>query len=425
MLKSLDMRWRIALMLCAITTINYLDRQALSVAAPVLMDEFKISNTQYGWIGSAFLFAYAMGQLLTGPLIDRLGTKKGFNLAVVVWSIAGILHALSRGFWSLFSLRALLGLGEAANFPAALKAIAEWFPRAERSMAVGILTVGPGLGAVLAPPFLGFLIYYVGWQAAFIVPGLLGFIWVWVWRRMYHLPDVHPRLSRRELDLILEGREEPAVGTVPRKLTDFLRYREIWGLMLSRFVSDGAFYFFVFWLPAYLASQRGFNIIEIGLFAWIPFLAADLGSLAGGWAGQSMIRRGMSLNAARKWVIWVGALMVPLALPAVTTESTSMAIALIAGAMFAIQVKASSLFALPADLFPARDVATVWGLYGAVGSFGAMAFNALVGWTIDQYSYFPVFVAVAVMHIVSAVLINIFVPRIEMLGDARTEATSC
>ena len=195
--------------------------------------------------------------------------------------------------------------------------------------------------------------------------------------------------------------------------------------MLSRFVSDGAFYFFVFWLPAYLASQRGFNIIEIGLFAWIPFLAADLGSLAGGWAGQSMIRRGMSLNAARKWVIWVGALMVPLALPAVTTESTSMAIAVIAGAMFAIQVKASSLFALPADLFPARDVATVWGLYGAVGSFGAMAFNALVGWTIDQYSYFPVFVAVAVMHIVSAVLINIFVPRIEMLGDARTEATSC
>ena len=424
MQKFLDIRWQLALMLCAITTINYLDRQALSVAAPVLMDEFKISNTQYGWIGSAFLFAYALGQLLTGPLIDRLGTKKGFNLAVVVWSIAGILHAFGRGFWSLFSLRGLLGLGEAANFPAALKAIAEWFPKAERSMAVGILTVGPGLGAVLSPPLLGFLIYYLGWKSAFIVPGLLGFVWLWVWSRMYHLPEVHPWLSRRELDLVLDGREEPTVGTVPHRLTDFFRYREIWGLMLSRFVSDGAFYFFVFWLPAYLASERGFNIIEIGLFAWIPFLAADLGSLAGGWAGQSLIRRGMSLNAARKWVIWVGALMVPLALPAATTDSTGMAIALIAGAMFAIQVKASSLFALPADLFPARDVATVWGLYGAIGSFGAMAFNAVVGWTIDQYSYFPVFVMVAVMHIVSALLINLFVPRIEMLGAANPEATS-
>jgi ACS family hexuronate transporter-like MFS transporter len=423
MQNLLDLRWRIALMLCGITTINYLDRQALSVAAPVLMEEFQLSNTQYGWIGSAFLFTYALGQLLTGPVIDRMGTKKGFNLAVVAWSVAGILHAFGRGFWSLLSLRGLLGLGEAANFPAALKDIAEWFPRAERSMAVGILTVGPGLGAVLSPPLLGFLIYYLGWQSAFIVPGLLGFVWVWVWRRMYHLPEAHPRLSQRELNLILEGRDEPAVQTEPSSLIYFLRYREVWGLMLSRFVSDGAFYFFVFWLPAYLASERGFNIIEIGLFAWIPFLAADLGSLAGGWAGQSLIRRGMSLNTARKWVIWVGALMVPLALPAVTTDSAGLAIALIAGAMFAIQVKASSLFALPADLFPAKDVATVWGLYGAVGSFGGMAFNAVVGWTIDQYSYFPVFVAVAVMHIVSAALINILVPRIEMLGASPTEAT--
>ena len=185
--------------------------------------------------------------------------------------------------------------------------------------------------------------------------------------------------------------------------------------MLSRFVSDGAFYFFVFWVPLYLASERGFNIIEIGLFAWIPFLAADVGSLAGGWSGQELIRRGMSVNAARKWIIWLGALMVPLALPAVMAESPVLAIALIGGAMFAIQFKASSLFTLPADLFPARDVATVWGLYGAVGSFGGMAFNAMVGWTIDHYSYLPVFATVAFMHIVSAVLINVFIPRIELI----------
>ena len=418
MLSRLDMRWRIALMLCLITTINYLDRQALSIAAPSLMEEFSISNTQYGWITSAFLFTYALGQLLTGPLIDRLGTKKGFTLAVVVWSIAGMFHALGRGFVSFFSLRGLLGFGEAANFPAALKAIAEWFPRAERSMAVGILTVGPGLGAVLSPPLLGLIIYTLGWQAAFIIPGIMGFIWVWWWQRMYHSPEEHPTLTRRELELILSGREESTEGGPRPRLRDFLRYREVWGLMLSRFVSDGAFYFFVFWLPPYLASERGFNIIEIGLFAWIPFLAADAGSLAGGWSGQALIRRGMSVNAARKWVIWVGALMVPLALPAATADSPGLAIALIAGAMFAIQVKASSLFALPADLFPARDVATVWGLYGAVGSFGGMAFNAMVGWTIDHYSYLAVFATVAVMHIVSAALINAFIPRIELIPAA-------
>ena len=418
MLFPLDMRWRIALMLCLITTINFLDRQALSIAAPSLMEEFSLSNTQYGWITSAFLFAYALGQLLSGPIIDRLGTKKGFNLAVVVWSVAGILHVLGRGFVSFFSLRALLGFGEAANFPAALKAIAEWFPRAERSMAVGILTVGPGLGAVLSPPLLGFLIYYLGWQSAFIVPGLLGFVWVWWWQRMYYPPEAHPNLTRRELELILSGREESTEGSVRPRLIDFLGYREVWGLMLSRFVSDGAWYFFLFWVPLYLSSERGFNIIEIGLFAWIPFLASDVGSLAGGWSGQALIRRGMSVNAARKWVIWVGALMVPLALPAVMADSPVLAIALIGGAMFAIQFKASSLFTLPADLFPARDVATVWGLYGAVGSFGGMAFNAMVGWTIDHYSYLPVFATVAVMHIVSAVLVNVFIPRIELIPAA-------
>ena len=418
MWSRLDMRWRIALMLCLITTINYLDRQALSIAAPSLMEEFSISNTQYGWITSAFLFTYALGQLLCGPIIDRLGTKRGFNLAVVVWSIAGILHVLGRGFVSFFSLRGLLGFGEAANFPAALKAIAEWFPRAERSMAVGILTVGPGLGAVLSPPLLGFIIYALGWQAAFIIPGLLGFVWLWWWQRMYHPPEAHPNLDRRELELILSGREESTEGSVRPRLRDLLGYREVWGLMLSRFVSDGAFYFFVFWVPLYLASERGFNIIEIGLFAWIPFLAADVGSVAGGWSGQDLIRRGMSVNAARKWVIWVGALLVPLALPAVMVDSPVLAIALIGGAMFAIQFKASSLFTLPADLFPARDVATVWGLYGAVGSFGGMAFNAMVGWTIDHYSYLPVFAAVAVMHIVSAAIINAFIPRIELIPAA-------
>ena len=411
---TLAVRWRIAVMLCLITTINYVDRQAFSVAAPVLMDEFSLSNTEYGWITSGFLFAYAVGQLVTGPVIDRLGTKRAFSLAVIAWSLAGIAHAFGRGFLSFFTFRSLLGLSEAANFPAALKAVAEWFPRAERSMAVGILAVGPGLGAMITPPLIGLIIETLGWRAAFIVPGAIGLVWLWWWQRYFHSPERHPDMSERECQLILTGRDRPE-PPVKRPWYWALRYREIWGLMLSRFIGDGAFYFFVFWLPLYLSSARGFNIMEIALFAWIPFLALDIGSLAGGWFGQRLIRDGMSLDRSRKIVIWIGALMVPVALPAVTTDSAAAAIALISVAMFAMQFKASSLFTLPADLFPARDVATIWGLFGAVGSFGAMAFNAVVGWTIDHYSYQPVFAAVAVMHILSAAMISLFVPQVRQL----------
>jgi ACS family hexuronate transporter-like MFS transporter len=414
-------RWRIAALLCLITTINYIDRQALTVAAPLLMDEFAISNADYGLITSGFLFAYGIGQMLCGPVVDRLGTKRAFALAVAAWSVAGMLHACGRGLASFFIFRVLLGLTEAANFPVALKAIAEWFPRAERSLAVGILTVGPGLGAIVAPPLIALLISVWGWQAAFLVPGAIGFVWLLIWQVWYYPPAGHPQLPAREREFILSDLGEPEAAPADRPWYWSLRYPEVWGLMLSRFVSDGAFYFFVFWLPIYLTSERGFNLTDIALFAWIPFLAVDIGGLAGGWLGKVLVERGASIDQARKRVIWIGALLVPAALPAVAAESWVVALALIAVAMFAIQFKASSLFAVPADLFPARDVGTIWGLFGAVGSFGGMAFSGLAGWTIDQYSWTPLFVAVALMHIVSAALVNGFIPRIERLQERRLQ----
>jgi ACS family hexuronate transporter-like MFS transporter len=417
-------RWQIAVLLCLITTINYLDRQAFAVAGPVIVEQFGLSNTEFGAITSAFLFAYAIGQLIVGPIVDRLGTKRSFRFAVIAWSLAGILHVLGRGFWSFFSLRALLGATEAMNFPAAIKAVAEWFPKAERSMAVGIVTVGPGLGALISPPLLGWLIVSFGWQWAFVVPGVAGFAWLAIWQALYEKPELHPRLSSEERGVILEGRE-----TAPDRennipwygFTRFLRYREVWGLMLSRFVSDGAFYFFVAWLPLYLAQERGFDIRQIAFSAWIPFLAADLGSLFGGWLGTALIRRGMTVNASRKWLIWVGALMIPCALPAVIVDSAYLAIGLIGVAMFAIQLKASSLFTVPADLFPSRDVATIWGLFGAVGSFGGMLFVAAAGWVSEHYSYGPIFAAVGVMHIISALIVMRMIPNIKPIKqDSRT-----
>jgi ACS family hexuronate transporter-like MFS transporter len=415
------LRWRVAILLCAITTINYLDRQALAITGPTVMREFSLSNTQFGLINSTFLFAYAIGHLLAGPFIDRVGTRRAFGIAVVAWSIAGMLHAWGRGFVGFLVLRGVLGVTEAANFPAALKAVAEWFPRRDRSLAVGIVTVGPGLGAVIAPPLLGALAVGWGWQAAFIVPGAVGFVWLALWLLWYRLPHEHPGIGAAERQLILADRE-PAGTVAPvrplRDLAGYLRQRQVWGLVLARFTNDGAFYFFVTWLPTWLDQARGFDLRQIAAFAWMPFLAADAGSLAGGWAGQRLIARGASVDRARKVCIWAGAVLVPLTLPAATADSVWSAMALIGLAMFAIQFKAANLFALPVDLFPAREVGSVWGLFGAIGSFGGMAFVAAVGWVSEHYSYEPVFWAVGVTQVLSAVFVSWLIPRIEPLRRA-------
>ena len=416
--SGIGVRWWIAILLCLITTINYVDRQALAVAAPVILEEFDLSNTEFGLISSAFLFAYALGQLFIGPVVDRLGTKRSFRFAVVAWSIAGILHMFARGFWGFFNFRLLLGFTEAMNFPAAVKAVAEWFPKAERSLAVGIITVGPGLGALISPPLLVWLITSFSWKAAFIVPGVAGFLWLWIWQRLYWLPENHPRLSDAERSLILGDRESSEItaeNTGNRGFMVFLRYREVWGLMLSRFVSDGAFYFFAAWIPLYLTQERGFNLQQIAYSALLPFLAADLGSLFGGWLGVHLIRRGLSVNASRKSIIWAGALLVPFALPAATVDSPYLAIGFICIALFAIQMKASSLFTVPADLFASRDVATTWGMFGAVGSFGGMLFVAAAGYVSEHYSYAPIFAAVGIMHILSAAIVMYFIPDIRKL----------
>jgi ACS family hexuronate transporter-like MFS transporter len=415
------LRWRVAVLLCLITTVNYLDRQALAVTGPMIIREFDLSNTQFGLINSTFLFAYAFGHLLTGPFLDRVGVKRAFGIAVVAWSIVGMLHAAGRGFLSFLTLRGLLGLMEAANFPGAVKSVAEWFPRRDRALAVGIVTMGAGLGALIAPPLLGTLAAGLGWQASFIVPGLSGFLWLWLWQRWYHPPETHPGLREAERRLILENRDQSPPGAARVAWTEvagYLRYRQVWGLVLSRFANDGAFYFFVAWLPLYLAQARGFGIAQIAAFAWMPFLAADAGSFAGGWAGRWLIGAGVDLNAARKRLIWAGALLVPLALPAVVVDSAVVALALTGMAMFAIQFKAANLFALPADLFPARQVGSVWGLFGAVGSLGGMAFVAAVGFVSEHYSYGPVFWAVGVTQLLSAAFVSWLIPRIEPL-DAR------
>lgn len=408
-------RWVIAVMLCLITTINYIDRIALAVAAPLILEDLSLSLTQYGTITSAFLLAYAIGHLFSGPLIDRFGTKKAFSLAVIVWSIAGMLHAATRGFASLLSFRILLGVGEAANFPAALKAVAEWFPRSERSLAVGIVTMGPGLGSVIAPPLVGGLILAGGWPFAFIVTGSLGFFWLIAWWLLFEQPNKSRWVSEREKQQIEAGRDQVPVDAPAMSTWSLLRRPVVWALLVSRFVADGAFYFFIFFLPTYLFTERGFDIKAIALFAWIPYLGADLGSLAGGWVGKRLMDAGVSLDAARKRVMWIGALLVPMALPAVSVESPMLAIALICGSMFFIQFKVAAHFTIPADLFPARDVGKVWGMFGAAGSLGGMCFTFLSGVLADANAYATIFLLVSLMHIISVAIVTWLMPTIKQL----------
>jgi ACS family hexuronate transporter-like MFS transporter len=429
--------------------IGYVDRLALAVAAPVVRSTFGFSNEQYGLITLAFLICYASGQLLLGPLIDRLGSKRALSLAVLWWSVASMLHALARGVGGFFAARGFLGVTEAVNFPAAFKVIAEWFPRAERSFAAGFVTAGTGIGAILAPPLIVFLIAVfdalharglspvVGWQAAFIVPALLGFAWVLLWNRYFHLPETHPHIGGDERSMILAERPAAApewrigsasaagqVSAYLRRLGYWFRYRQTWGLALARFTGDGAFYFFAFWIPNYLNDVRGFGLREIAWAAAIPFVFADAGALLGGWTGQRLVRRGLSVDASRKIMIWTGALLVPIALPAVYVDSPVLAVLFMGLGIFAIQVKSASMFALPTDLYPSDAVGTVWGASGAAGSLAAACSQPLIGWTIDHFSYEPVFVAVSSMHIVSAAIVMLLIRRIEPVVTATTPGPS-
>ena len=411
-------RWRIAVLLCLITTINYVDRLAFSVALPTLRDIFAFTNQDVGSFSMAFLLAYGFGQVFGGRIVDYLGVRRTFSIAVVVWSLAGIAHALGQGVRSFLAARFVLGLGEAVNFPAAFKAVAEWFPRNERSLAVGFVTLGVGFGSMITPPLVGWLILSFGWQWAFIVPGVLGLLWLWLWLRVFHAPETHPTVSAAERTLSLSKRDD-SPGPI-RPWHAFFRFRVTWALMLSRFVADGAFYFMLFWLPLYLVDARGLDLKAIALFAWLPFVFADLGSFAGGWSSTVLMRRGWSLDSARKTTIWAGALLATAVLPAAYTGSLVACFSLICLTLFAIQFKQANLFTLPSDVFPAREVATIWGYFGAAGSLGGALFTKWSGALIDEFSYTPVFVMVAAMHIVSALIVTVWIPRIDHVTDRQS-----
>ena len=382
-------RWLMIALVFLATVVNYLDRQTLSVAAPVLREQFHMSNVEYSRVVFAFMLAYTIMNGVSGPLVDRLGTRLGYALCMAWWSIASILHMFARGAASLGLYRFLLGMGEAGNWHAGLKVVAEWFPERERALASGMFNSGSSIGAILAPPVVAWIILSFGWPYAFLGIGVTGLVWLAVWWPVYRTPP--------------EVRQEVAPPDVP--VWRLLRTRFVWTFTVSKIFMDPAWYFYIFWFPEYLKRARGFDMASIGRYAWIPFAIAGAGNLAGGALSAAMLRRGFSLTVARKSAITFFAILMMAAIPAVLTESASVAIALVAIAMAGYTGSLANMLALPADVFPKNLVGSVFGLASMGAGFGGMIFSLLTGWVVDHYSYTPVFIGFGLMPMVCAGII--------------------
>ena len=380
-------KWTALALAFLATVINYLDRQTLSVMAPVLMEKFRMSAETYSQIIFAFMLAYTVMNGVSGRLLDRLGTKLGYALTIAWWSAAEVLHALSAGALSLGAFRFLLGAGEAGNYPAGVKLITEWFPPEERSMASGIFNSGASIGAILAPPLLAWIVLSTGWRAAFVLIGLLGFVWLAVWIAFYRERQTKPLKTE----------------VVPLK--NLFRSRFLWQFTFSKILSDPVWYFYTFWFPEYLKVAHGFSLRQIGETAWIPFFTAAIGNLAGGALFQSLLRLGGGAATTRRIAVLIFSSLMMAALFVGAGRSVEQCIALVSVATFGYTGALANLLAIPGDAFPSGSVASIWGFASMGSGFGAMIFSLLTGWLVDRYSFHPVFVLFGVLPIISALIV--------------------
>ncbi|MEA2206583.1 MAG: transporter, family, hexuronate transporter [Blastocatellia bacterium] len=421
--KLRGLRWWIVGLIFLATLINYIDRLTISVLAPVITRDLGLTNTQFGGIITWFLLAYTISQSLSGKLYDRVGTKRGFVCSIVLWSFAAMAHAFARGLSSLSALRFILGLGEAGNWPGAAKTVAEWFPIRERAFGMAIFNSGAAIGSVVSPPLIVWLSLTYGWQKTFIVTGSLGFAWLALWLLFYQTPDRHKWLGERERRLIREGQRadgatDPLVAAeaAPLGWRELLRYRQVWAIVLARFLTDPIWWLYISWLPKYLADARGFSLVKIGLFAWVPYVAADAGSLSGGWLSGYLIGRGWSVDRARKVVIAIAALLMPAGIFAAFARDAMVALALIGVVLFGFQVWINNVQTLPSDFFSDKAVASVAGLGGTGAGIGSMIFIFGTGWAVDHFSYVPVLVTAGLLAPLGTLVLFALSGRIERVS---------
>lgn len=397
-----NLRWWIAGLVFLSTVINYVDRQTLSVLAPRLTKELHLTNTEYGWISQAFLIPYTAMYIVAGLLIDRYGTKLIYSVAAAWWSVAAMLHAATSSVFGFGLVRFLLGTAESANFVAAQKVAAEWFPPKDRGTLNGWVQAGTVTGAVITPPAVIWLADRYGWRSAFLFTGGLGLLWVIAWVLLYHLPENHPRISAEELALIRADETAAPLSTRPIALSpkwlDFFRFPQTWGLLLARVISDPVWWFYLFWLPKYLTEKEGMSEQRMSYVVWIPYLISDVGSVFGGWYSGQLIARKFGAVSARKMVMIVSALLMPAGLLLTLKPPLALALALISFVLGAHSSWKTNLVTLTVDIFPRPVVATVHGIVATGGGIGGALFTTAAGYVIDKFSYTPLLVLMGVLH---------------------------
>lgn len=401
-------RWRIVVMLFFITTINYMNRQILGILAPQLQDQFSWSEADYGYIIMAFQAAYAIGLLTTGTLLDKIGTRLGFVISISLMSVAGMFHAAFSSAMAFAVARFGLGIGASANFPAAIKSIAEWFPKKERALATGIFNTGSNLGAILTPLIIPFIAVTLGWQWAFIIAGALGFVWLIFWILTYKKPELNLKLSDAERAYILQDEKEAETKKLPWK--SIISYKQTWGICLSRFLTDPIWWFFLYWLPKYLHSTYNIDLLHIGLPLVVIYVISMGGSVFGGWMSSALIRKGRNPLTARKQTILLMALLVVPIFFTSMINNMWITILLISMATFAHQGYAANIFTIVSDIYPKSAVGSVTGLAGFSGALGGILFSGAVGLILEYTgSYYLIFGIASVAYLLCWLALQIFV----------------
>jgi ACS family hexuronate transporter-like MFS transporter len=404
-------RWIICALLFAATAINYVDRQIIGVLKPTLQHEFGWSETAYGDIVFWFQAAYALSYLGFGPIVDRIGARLGYALAVVIWTAAHIAHAFVSTIAGFTLVRFALGVGEAGNFPAGLKAVAEWFPQRERAFAIGLFNAGSNVGAIVTPLIVPIITLTFGWRAAFIITGFLSLAWLIVWLVMYRRPRQHPRVTTAELVLI---ESDPPDTEKKASWFTLLRFRETWAYALGKFLIDPIWWMFLFWLPDFFAKRYHLDLKSFGPPLVAVYVLSDVGSIAGGWLTSFMIRHGISVNAARKLTMLLCSILVLPIMGAMYANSLWAAVGIVGLATAAHQAFSANLYTLPSDVFPRRAVASVVGIGGMLGGVGGMLMAKYAGWVLDTIgSYTPIFVVAGTVYMLALLVIHILSPKLK------------
>ena len=385
--KRTNYRWVVVALLFFATTINYLDRQVIGFLKPTLEKEFSWTETDYSHIVIAFSAAYALGLLAFGGIIDKIGTKLGYTISLVVWSLAAMLHAIVKSTLGFGAVRAALGLGEAGNFPAAIKVVAEWFPKKERALATGIFNSGANIGAVLAPAMVPWILGIYGWQMAFVITGAIGFVWLFFWVILYEIPSRHKKINAAEFEHIHSDIEEPVTENVPEEKIKWGRLfgiRQTWVFLVGKFLTDPMWYFFLFWLPSYFSSTFNLDLKKPSLPLILIYTATTIGSIGGGYLSSWFIKRGMPIFKARKTAMFIFAVCVVPIFAARYATNIWQAVGLISLAAAAHQAWSANIFTTASDMFPNRAVSSVVGIGGRAGSIGGIAFPFFIGWILDS-----------------------------------------